>query len=98
MSVTTQDVHGHDVLALVAAVQPPFTRESLRIAVEARFGKEARFCTCSAGGMTFDTLLAFLLERGKIVETNGVLAIDRGRICNHGDGHHDHDDHADHAH
>lgn len=88
---TTTDIHGHDVLHLVHDTPGGFTREALTAEVTRRWGPNARFCTCSAGGMTFDQLLAFLLARGKIVETDGRLQTIMAKVCSHGSHGHDHD-------
>jgi probable metal-binding protein len=80
----TQDVHGHEVLALVEQAQPALTLDGLRALVRTRWGAQASFCTCSAQAMSLETLLTFLLEHGKIVERGGQLATDRTRICDHG--------------
>ena len=79
---TSTDIHGHEVLALVAQAAPPFTMESLRATAAARWGAEVRYHTCSATGMTLDALLEFLLARGKIVTIRGLLATDPAKICN----------------
>lgn len=85
---TTQEIHGHEILHLVADAQPPFTRQTLRQEAATRFGEAARYCTCSAFGMTLDELLAFLMARGKIVEHSGHLVTDVSKICNHSDHKH----------
>lgn len=80
---TTENVHGHEVLRLVHESATPLTRTELETELTRRYGPEARFCTCSAGDMTRDELLGFLLSRGKLVEHQGRLATDASRICNH---------------
>ncbi|MEI8196636.1 MAG: YecH family metal-binding protein [Phycisphaerae bacterium] len=80
---TFTDIHGHEVLALVAQADPPLTMETLRTQAAARWGAQARYHTCSAAGMTLDGLAEFLLAHGKIVTNRGLLATDPAKICNH---------------
>jgi probable metal-binding protein len=89
---TTENVHGHEVLRLVSEAPTPLTRAQLETEITRLFGAEARFCTCSAADMTREELLGFLLSKGKIVERHGRLATDPSRICDHGEGEHDHAD------
>lgn len=81
--ITKTDIHGHDILALVAQADTPLTRQALQAKAAALWGADARYCTCSAGGMTFDVLLDFLISRGKIVSDGHVLATDPTKICQH---------------
>jgi probable metal-binding protein len=84
-------VHGHDVIHLIGDAHPPFTRQTLAAEVSRRFGPAVRFHTCSAGGMTLDELLAFLVARGRVVESDGQLRPDMSKVCGNGDHHHDHE-------
>ena len=85
-----QNIHGHAILHLVHESTQPFTRDALRAEVLRRYGRDARFCTCSASAMSFDELLVFLLLRGKLVERGGLIAADISQMCS-GEGHDDHD-------
>jgi probable metal-binding protein len=78
---TVENVHGHEVLRLVGEAEVPLTRGELEAEMVRRFGEGARFCTCSAGDMTREELLGFLMERGKLVEREGRMEIVRERIC-----------------
>lgn len=92
---TSPHLHGHAVLDLIAQSQPPLTRATLAATVRQQHGEDARFHTCSAGGMTLDALLAFLLARGKITEHAGRLQAVPHTRCHHEDGHpHTHESHA----
>jgi probable metal-binding protein len=88
---TTTTVHGHDVLYMVYAANPPFTRKTLAEHVERTYGAEARFCTCSQAELTFDQLLEFLIGRGKIVESKGELFTVMEKVCKGGEHGHEHD-------
>lgn len=92
---TTESIHGHEVIELIVTTEPAISRAALAREVSRRFGPEARFHTCSAEGLTLDGLLAFLMARGKIAETGGVLTRPCSNCCG---GDHDHHDpsHPDH--
>ncbi|MCA8958909.1 MAG: YecH family protein [Planctomycetes bacterium] len=77
----TDSFHGHEVLHFVHESNPPLTRATFATAVAERFGENATFHTCSAAALTPEALLQFLSERGKVVEEDGVLRTDLGRMC-----------------
>jgi len=75
-------VHGHTVINLVKAQPGYFSQDSLIQAVKAEHG-DARFHTCSQQDLTLEQLIAFLLDRKKLLEQGGKLSINDARICNH---------------
>lgn len=83
----TESVHGHAVMEMMLEQSGGFTRDSLRAAIAARFGAEARFHTCSASDMDADALITFLEARGKFVASDDGFNTEASRICNHD---HDH--------
>jgi len=60
-----------------------FSKESLKEAIEARFGVGTRFHTCSAEEMTAEQLIDLLSEKGKFVETGSGFNTQADKICNH---------------
>ncbi len=65
-------IHGHEVLQMMLASGKSYTKASLIGEIRQKFGNDARFCTCSAEGMTADQLVAFLEAKGKFVpQTDG---------------------------
>ncbi len=78
-----EQIHGHEVLEMMAASGTAYTRESLRDAITQRFGGAARFYTCSASGMTADELITFLHGRGKFTLLSDGFTADRSAICEH---------------
>ena len=74
-------IHGHEVIAMLLAAKQPYTRESLRSEMDSRFGAAARFYTCVAGGLTADELLAFLESRGKLTVNPDGLTINPADVC-----------------
>ena len=87
----SESIHGHEVLEMILASKTPFTSESLVKAIDERFGKNARFHTCSAENMTARELVVFLEERGKFVPQGAGFTTVREKMCSHGDHDHDHD-------
>ena len=63
----SQSIHGHEVMHLMMEHGGSFTKQSLREAIVARFGADARFYTCSADDMTAEQLIDFLEAKGKFV-------------------------------
>lgn len=61
----------------------PYTKDSLRSAILARFGQDARFYTCSAENMTPEELIEFLKQRGKFVDAGEGFTTGPDKICNH---------------
>ena len=60
-----------------------YTRDSLKAAIIAKFGADARFHTCSAENMDADEMIDFLAARGKFMENVGGLAINPAKVCSH---------------
>lgn len=83
MQPPTTDIHGHEVMRMMLDSNQPYDEASLEAAIIDRFGSEARFCTCSASGMTAKQLIAFLAERGKFVPSGEGFSTDAGKICDH---------------
>lgn len=75
------EVHGHDVLRMIDSARPRLTATALEAEVARQWGADVRFHTCSTGGLTLSQLVDFLASRGKIVERDGFLAVEAGRVC-----------------
>ncbi len=79
----SNSIHGHDVMHMMLELGGTFTRESLKLAIDERFGEQARFHTCSAQDMDAAALIEFLRQRGKFVEAADGFNTEAERICNH---------------
>lgn len=77
------EVHGHEVMQMMMESGQTYTRESLRAAIVAKFGEDARFFTCSAEGLTADGIIDFLAERGKFTEAGPGFTTRPDAICQH---------------
>ncbi|WP_262113031.1 YecH family metal-binding protein [Aeromonas sp. Marseille-Q5825] len=80
----SQSIHGHEVMEMMLEEGGHFTRASLREAIEARFGADARFHTCSASEMDAEALISLLAKRGKFIESEQGIQTRADKICNHG--------------
>jgi probable metal-binding protein len=76
-------IHGHDVLDMMTVSKLTYTRDSLREAIIAKFGADARFHTCSADDMDAAGLIEFLAARGKFTEQAGGFTLDPAKVCSH---------------
>jgi probable metal-binding protein len=64
--MTTEQIHGHEIMALVAKYPEGIAPETLDDIVAQEFGTTARFFTCSSENMSLPELLTFLCERDKL--------------------------------
>ena len=79
----TSPIHGHEVIEMMTSSNQLYTRDSLKAAISAKFGADARFHTCSAENLDADALIDFLAAHGKFRENVSGLAIDPAKVCNH---------------
>ncbi len=79
------DHHAHEVMQMMADSGGTYTRESFAASLADRFGPDARFCSCSAAGMSADELLVFLFSRGKLAgDIDGSFRLCAAGHCGHG--------------
>lgn len=78
-----QDIHGHVVLNMLLDTNVPLSYLALEEKIEAEFGSEVYFHTCSQQNLSLSELLQFLLSKRKIVEIESGLIANPDRICNH---------------
>ena len=60
MRTSNEDIHGHEVMRMMMESGKVYDEKSLEAAIHEKFGESARFCTCSASGMTARQLIEFL--------------------------------------
>ncbi|MGR5221058.1 YecH family metal-binding protein [Vibrio parahaemolyticus] len=77
----TTSIHAHKVLNLLR--DQSMTREQLEQKVIELFGDDAQFRTCSREGFDLDSLLAFFIEKQKVLENHGVWELNVERVCSH---------------
>lgn len=79
----TDSIHGHDVMEMMLEMKGGFTKEGLEIAIQERFGEDARFHTCSAENMTAAELITLLEKKGKFIQEGAGFNTSPDKICSH---------------
>lgn len=75
-------IHGHKVLAMMEGNS--YTPESLLSALNAKFGDDAKFHTCSKQAMSAKELIEFLAVKGKFKPyLSAEFTVDSDKICDH---------------
>lgn len=75
------DHHAHAILDMMEGNS--YTDETLLAAIIDKFGPNATFHTCSREGMSPQTILDFLKNKGKFKPTENGYTVDPTRRCNH---------------
>ena len=76
-------IHGHDVLNMMLASGKTYTKATLVADILNKFGRNAKFHTCSAEDMTADELVEFLESRGKFKPQADGFQTSKDVICQH---------------
>lgn len=77
-----EQLHAHEVLHMMQGNS--YSEESLKQAIENKFGKDQLFYACSAEGMTVDQLIDFLKMKGKFMPSEDKeFTVDMSKVCNH---------------
>ena len=79
--MTASDIHAHKVLNLLR--EQPMSRTQLEQTVIEQFGANATFRTCSRDGFDLDSLLAFFVEKQKVIENDGLWSLNIERVGSH---------------
>ena len=81
--MTTDPIHGHEIIDLVAKYPKGIATATLTDIVAGEFGTGARFFTCSAKNMSLPELLTFLGERDKVLLRDGLVFPGGSPACEH---------------
>jgi len=81
--MATNQIHGHEIMELVAKYPDGIEVATLTDIVAHEFGTGARFFTCSAEGMSISELLTFLTERDKFQLRDSLVFPGVSPACNH---------------
>ena len=65
-----ESIHGHEVMQMMVESGAAYTKDSLEAAIITKFGKDARFHTCSAQNLTPRELVEFLESREKFIDSD----------------------------
>ena len=76
-------IHGHEVLKIIAESGNEYTKESLVEAMNEKFGKDAQYRTCSIRDMSPETMVDFFIARGKFKSSPGGFKFDAENACQH---------------
>lgn len=79
----TEQIHGHEVMEMMLSSNRSYSKNSLCEAIADRFGKEARYYTCSQDNMTAEDLVDFLESKGKFIETDTGFNTSPDKMCDH---------------
>jgi len=75
------EIHGHEVIHMMIQSGKLYSKEVLLAEINARFGVQARFYTCSAQNLTAENLVDFLESKGKFVHETGGFKIAAEKVC-----------------
>ena len=81
--MSTEQIHGHEIIELVAKYPEGIATGTLTDIVAGEFGTGVRFFTCSAENMSLPELLAFLGERDKVQFRDGLVFPCGSPACSH---------------
>lgn len=83
MKPSTEEIHGHEVLQMMVESGRTFSRMSLIEAIHQQFGREARFHTCSGGGLNSEQLVDTLTAKGKFTGSADAFVFNPANSCSH---------------
>ena len=81
--MTSEQIHGHEIIELVAKYPDGIAAGTLTGIVAGEFGTGARFFTCSAENMSLPELLTFLGERDKVQLRDDLVFPGGSPACSH---------------
>ncbi len=73
------EIHAHEILRMVEGEN--YTVETLKSAVIKKFGSDALFKTCSASEMDVESIIDFLVAKGKFKPTDDGFTLDLNKVC-----------------
>lgn len=78
-----EEIHGHELIGLIAQQGRAMSLEEIKAMAEKEIGANVAYYTCSLSGMDTDAMIAFLLNRKKLVQNGNGWVLDTGNVCNH---------------
>jgi probable metal-binding protein len=79
----SKSIHGHEIMRMMVESDISWNKTTLKEAIEKKFGKDARFHTCSAENLNSEEIINFLERTGKFLEKEGKFKTDKSKICSH---------------
>ena len=83
MQIDNIEIHGHEVLEMMIESGLNYSNESLKTAIDTKFGTDARFFICSGGNMTANELIEALWAKGKFSGGVDSFVFDPANRCDH---------------
>jgi probable metal-binding protein len=83
MQIDNIQIHGHEVLEMMITTGHNYSNESLKAAIDLKFGTEARFYICSGGDLTANELIEELWAKDKFSGTPDAYRFDPSDRCDH---------------
>lgn len=83
MQIDNIEIHGHEVLEMMIESGLSYSNESLKAAIDLKFGPEARFYICSASGMSAAELIETLWAKEKFTGTPEAYVFEPANRCDH---------------
>ena len=77
----SKSIHGHKVMEMMAASGKTYSKSALKAEIATLFGEDAVFHICDDNGLTADVLIAFLSEKGKLVESLEGVHMPESNLC-----------------
>ena len=77
----SESIHGHQVMEMMAASATTYSQSTLKSAIAAKFGEDARFHTCMHSDLTADALIDFLASKGKFIESEEGISLPESNLC-----------------
>ncbi|PIF06143.1 MAG: metal-binding protein [Draconibacterium sp.] len=89
------ELHIHEVLHMMQQTQKTYSGKADFVKdISEKFGSDAHFFACSAGGMNADEAFEFLIRKGKIsLNSKQLVDIDPNMTLCDDDHNHNHDHH-----
>jgi probable metal-binding protein len=83
MQIDNIEIHGHEVLEMMIASGLSYSNESLKAAIDLKFGPDARFYICSRANMTASELIKTLWAKEKFTGTPESYVFEPANRCKH---------------
>jgi probable metal-binding protein len=74
-------IHGHEVMKMMLVSGKSYTQRTLVADIVRKFGKDARFYTCSAESLTAAELVEFFDSKGKFIKQKTGFQTAPDKIC-----------------
>lgn len=74
-------IHAHALMQMIMEAAGTLSREELSAVAAERFGSDAVFTNCTGKSYSFEEIVSFLEERGKITCSEIGLQVNSDAVC-----------------